>query len=599
VRTFWVVVALASGAVGVAPAQLTVTQPTQKLLVLPLAAPPQDSALSVATMDFVRERIGSLDKYKVLTITKKQLCEVLAQSGFPCDGLLDDAQARQLARHLSVHAYVTGTLERSGTAIVARVRVIDVGSSGMAAAFSVNAGNPGTPPVFGEAIAQRLHTVIRAGEHVRDCIDNRMKSQFQRALSSAQKALVVDPSSAGAHLCVGTIYEAQHIGGPDSTIATSQRALRGDSLNGTAWENIARAYQQKGDTLRAIQAFIEQLKGEPRNTQKRLAIAQLLRQMRQYQQAVNLLDAGLAVVTHDEQMTDLKKTICIEGELWRCALGGLVQEAEADSSKMRDSTFLKTIIGAAQQAADTQQLVKWSGVAVRSFPSNIPFLKVHGSALESAHHSDSAVKVYVKVAQLAPTDMGVALLVAKAMVDGAVWDTTAVRIARAAGDSAQIVARRAALAARLDSASVYLGRARTAPDSAIRLNAQVIHLTALAKLAGAGAPPDRVYAWADPLLTELAERSPADTVGPRMALRAQTAFYFVIPALQKVAADYRTMVPTKSCARARDVNDQVQRLKRAVQLGRRISNDFMNRIQPTVTQLDQAMPQVMQSFKCR
>jgi tetratricopeptide (TPR) repeat protein len=585
--------------VGVAPAQLAVTQPTQKLLVLPLAvASAQDSVLSIATMDVVRDRIAQLDKYKVQVITKKQLCEVLAQSGFPCDGLLDDAQARQLARHLSVHAYVTGTLERSGGTAVARVRVIDVGGSGMAASFSVSNGNPGTVAVFGEAIAQRLHTVVRAGEHARECTENRMRSQFQRALASAQKALAIDPNSAGAHLCIGTVYEAQHIGGPDSTIATSQRALRGDSLNATAWENIARAYQQKGDTLRAIDAFIAQLRGEPRNTQKRVAIAQLLRQMKQYQRAVDLLDAARPFVPNDEQIAELKKTICIEGELWRCALAGLAQEAESDSSKLRDSTFFKSIIGAAQQAADTQQLVKWSGLAVRHFPSNRSFLKVHGSSLESSRMTDSAVRVYRRVVELDAADMGSTLLVAKAMIDGAVWDTAVANDLTRKRDTVQLAGLRAAFATRLDSASAYLARARSAPDSAIRLNAYVIHLTAVAKLAQAGVAPDRVFAWADPLVQDLAERSPADTVGPRMALRAQANFYYVVPALTKVAADYRAMIPTKSCARARDVNDQVQRLKRAVVLGRRVSPEFMARIQPTVTQLDQAMPQVKQSFKC-
>ncbi|MGH2668704.1 MAG: tetratricopeptide repeat protein, partial [bacterium] len=486
----------------------------------------------------------------ILTLTKKQLCEVLAQSGFACDGLLDDQQAKQLARHLSVNAYVWGSLGRSGGTLVANVRVFDVGGSGMAASFSVPNGNPGTAAILGEAVAQRLHTIVRAGEHARDCVDKRMKSQFQGALSSAQKALVIDPASTGAHLCVASVYEAQRLG-LDSIIAASRRALRGDSLNATAWENIARALQQKGDTLGAIDAFTAQLRGEPRNTQKRVGIVQLLRQMKQYDRAVKLLDDGLAVISHDEQMLELKKTICIEGSLWRCALGALVAEAERDSSKMRDSVFLKIIIGAAQQAADTQQLVRWSGVAVRSFRSNVPFLKVHGGALESARMNDSAVKVYIVVAQLAPSDMGVQLLVAKAMVDAAVWDTAAQRTDRQRGDTTPLLARRAALAGRLDSASVYLTRARAAPDSAIRLNAQVIHLTALAKLAGAGAPPERVYAWADPLLQDLAERSPADTLGPRMALRAQASFYFVIPALQKVAADYRAMVPTKSCARAR------------------------------------------------
>src|SRR5206468_12073892 len=108
----------------------------------------------------------------------------------------------------------------------------------------------------------------------------------------------------------------------DSLIAAALRATKGDSLNATAWETIARAYQQKGDTLKSIDAFTHELAGEPQNTQLRLGIAELLRQQRQYQRAVSILDDGLARSAGDQRMVDFKQRLCIEGELWRCALEG-------------------------------------------------------------------------------------------------------------------------------------------------------------------------------------------------------------------------------------------------------------------------------------
>src|SRR2546429_2314644 len=47
----------------------------------------------------------------------------------------------------------------------------------------------------------------------------------------------------------------------DSLLAAYQRAAKGDSLNATAWENIAHVYQQKGDTLKAIDALTHELAG--------------------------------------------------------------------------------------------------------------------------------------------------------------------------------------------------------------------------------------------------------------------------------------------------------------------------------------------------
>src|SRR5207248_1247284 len=150
-----------------------------------------------------------------------------------------------------------------------------------------------TAASVGEAIAQRLNTVVRAGEQARECEEQRKKSQFSKALDAARKAMVIEPNLPAAHICIATAYEAQHM--PlDSLLAAYQRAAKGDSLNATAWENIAHVYQQKGDTLKAIDALTHELAGEPHNIQLRLGIAELLRQQKQYERAKAALDDGLA-----------------------------------------------------------------------------------------------------------------------------------------------------------------------------------------------------------------------------------------------------------------------------------------------------------------
>jgi len=369
------VIALMAGAAGSASAQLAVQVPTEKLLVLAMTAGPGDSALSIALADAVRDRIGQLAKYKVLVITKAKLCEALTASGFPCDVLLDDQQARQLARFLSVSAYTTGSLTRRDATVVANVRVIDISSSGMPAGFSI--ANPGTTAAFAEAIAQRFNTIIRASEQVRECTSSRQRGAFPRALSSAQKALTIDSTSAGAWLCIATVYEAQRMP-VDSSIAASTRALKGDPCNSAAWENIARGWQQKNDSLKSVEAFIQQLECEPRNSNRRMQIAQLLRQMKRFQPAADLLDAGLKLVPGDQQMLDLKVRICIEASLWKCAVNGLAEQLAHDSALGKDTTFLNTAIGAAQSAPDTQALLRFTEVAVRNYPTSIRFLKARG-----------------------------------------------------------------------------------------------------------------------------------------------------------------------------------------------------------------------------
>ncbi len=460
-RTARLVVGLVLVLAPAAPAQVAPPQPAERLVVLPLVVKtPADSGLSIAIMDAARERLAGLARYKVTVVAKPKLCEALKASDFACDVLLDESQALLLARFMNANAYTTGTLDRSGGSLVASIRVRDIGSSGYAALFSVTSGNPGTPAALGEAIAQRLNSVVRAGEQARECNDQRQKSQFNKALDAARKALTIEPNLAAAHICMATVYEAQRM--PlDSQLVAYQRAAKGDSLNATAWENVARLYQQKGDTLKAIDAFIHELQGEPQNLQLRLGIAELLRQQKQYQRAVALLDDGLAKSQGDQRMLDLKARICIEGELWRCVLDGFVAVVKNDTTRLADSAFIKAALGAAQQLADTEQLLYFTHAAVRHFPKSAVFWKALGAAFDAKGQRDSSIWAYRQSVALDPSDVGASLLVAKAIVDGAMYDTA--QAGKLKADTAALRAYRNAFADQLDTARNYVPCASTRP----------------------------------------------------------------------------------------------------------------------------------------
>jgi len=602
VRHVWLVVALMAGFAGTAPAQLAIQQPTEKLLVLPLMAASADSATSIALSNAVRERIAALAKYKVLVITKAKLCEALTASGFPCDGLLDEQQARQLARFLQVQAYVTGSLTRSGSTLTANVRVIDIASAGLAASFTVTNGNPGTVTALAETISQRLNTIIRAGEQARECTQNRQRGQFARALAAAQKALAIDPTSAGAHLCIATVYEAQRMP-VDSIIAASNRVLLGDACNSTAWENIARGWQQKGDTLKAVDAFIGGLDCDPRNPSRRLGIVQLLRQMKEWQRAVDLLDAGLALTPADQQMLEMKTRICIEGSLWKCAVQGLTAQLQHDSALAKDSSFLNTAIGAAQSAPDTQAMLRITEVAVRQFPTSVRFLKARGGAFEMAGKLDSAVAIYKKTLALeGGNDVSLSLLIAKTIVDHAAYDTALARQKTQAKDSLGLRALQQAFAERVDLARPYLHPGLVSSDTTQRLTAAVIMLTGGSKIAQAAAY-DRAYIWLDTLLQVIAPRSPADTVGPRHQVRINASFWFGLSSVATLNKPYQEMTKLKAsdrsrCDKAKAIFDRLARAKAALTLGRRVHPPTADQMLGFVAQYEKAKPQVVKAFKC-
>jgi len=577
-----------------APAQLAISQPTTRFLILPLSVSAvADSATSVSAMNVTRDRLTTLARYKVIVITKRQLCDALSASGFACDVLLDDAQARLLARLLNAQAYTTGTLERRGAGLGARIRVVDIGSSGFAFAFSIASATADTT-ALGDAIAQRLNVIVRAGENARDCADRRQRGAFPSALDAARKALSIEPNLTDAYLCMATVYEAQRLP-PDSLIAAATRALAGDSINPTAWEIKARAYQMKGDTLRAIDAFESELLGEPQNVDLRLGVADLERQQKQYQRAVKVLDAGLARSPGDAKILDLKSRICIEGQLWRCTLDGFVAQVSADSTRLGDSTFLRAAIGAAQQVADTDRLLFFSRAAVRRFPKSADFWKVLGSAFEQRAQHDSSLWAQRQALAIDPNDVNASLLVAKAMVDGAVYDTATAN--RLKSDTAQLHRFRQAFATRVDSARSYLDKAMTSPDSLQQLSAAVILLTGGSKLAQAGAYDD-AYAWLDPTMGMVSQRTPADTTGPRAQVRVQTSFWFGLASVASLTGPYSEMVKSKRCSDAKVINDRINRTKDALIAGARIQPTFVNTMMQNLGKFEAVMPQVKKQFKC-
>src|SRR5258706_421998 len=109
-----------------------------------------DSAGAITLSDAVRDRVTQLVKNKVMVVTKPKLWEAPARWGFPCNGLLDDQQAKRLAGFLQVQAYVTGAYSKSGANMSAGVEMIDIASPGMAGPFAATKGNRGTAAALAE-----------------------------------------------------------------------------------------------------------------------------------------------------------------------------------------------------------------------------------------------------------------------------------------------------------------------------------------------------------------------------------------------------------------------------------------------------------------
>src|SRR5207247_2817040 len=133
-----------------------------------------------------------------------------------------------------------------------------------------------------------------------------------------------------------------------------------------------------------------------------------------------------------------------------------------------------------------------------------------------------ALAAYKQSLAIDPSDGATALLLAKAIVDGATYDTA--QATKLKSDTVALKRLRSAFADRLDSARVYLERAATSPDTATQVNAAAIMSSAGEKLIRAGAS-DRAVPWLQRKLAMVAPRTPADTAGLRHAVHAISDFW--------------------------------------------------------------------------
>jgi tetratricopeptide (TPR) repeat protein len=506
---------------------------------------------------------------------------------------MDAQQTRQLARFLDADAYVAGVIHQQGGTVGARLRVVDVGGSGLAYSFAVADANPGTAEGLAEIIAQRLNAIIRVAERARDCEEQRRKGQLQRALESARKALETDPNLPAAHLCIAVVYETQRLG-PDSIIAAATRALKGDSLSTHALETIFRNYQVKGDTATALRWAEQLVKADPSNKGILLGLITQLQLRKEYGQADSVLQWAISQTPGDQQLHDRRYQVCIEGGRWRCVLEEVNEKITRDSTLLGDTATLKVAIGAAQQAPDTQAFDRYTAEAVRRYHQDISFAKTRGAALEMRGATDSAITWYTRAYDLDTTDVGNALLVAKTIIEHAALDTAGVP----PSDTVELGRRRAALADRLERARPFLNRGLGSPDTAIRINTAVMLLTGGSKLAQAAAY-DRAYPWLDQLLGLAQPRTRGDTVGPRHQILVNGSFWYGLSSVLTLRKPLQEAIDKKSCPLAGAVNERLGRTRKALELGRRVHEPTARRMLDYASQYDANLKRVKQAYKCR
>ncbi len=409
-----------------AAAQLSRRAANERILVLaPLTGPGVDSTMGPVVGEALRDRMMGRYRSRITVIPGTTICEALEASGFSCTTPLPQENAPALARFLQATGFIVGWLNRDGDSLKLTLRMVDNAGSGLSGWQSFTAPATTSAEDLGKLAADGLEDQLKAAEYARECSDRRNRGDTKGAADRASKAFALFPNHPAAAMCMAYVAEVdkQPL---DSIIVALQHAAQGDSLNGSIWRDLGRRLREQGDTLGSFEAFRNQLRAEPTDGNLRQGVAAGLMALKRYQEAVDVLDEGLAMNAGDMPLLQLKERACLEGGLWTCGLQALEQEYDLDTALASDTSFFQKAFGTAQVMSDTAAMLKWSKLGVEKFPDFLAAWRARAAALKlTPDQREETIAAYERIVQLDSTQIAAALAVAQYLFDSTlVIDTT-------------------------------------------------------------------------------------------------------------------------------------------------------------------------------
>lgn len=388
-----------------------------KVVVVPLSRSDRDSAMSVLVANAIRDRLTIAWAQRFNVVSKRVIDTNLVSSGFPVDMPLDPAMARQLARLLNARLLIEGVILPTGddsVEVVGRLSEI-TGQLPQTASASLRLERRRVNAGSGSELANRLADAYRSFGDTKECDARRRAGEHPRALEAARSALQRYANSSQAYLCMAQVMQAQRAPA-DTIVRLLERARDADSLNVVAMWQLARYYEERGDTVELIHALRHILNADFGNTDVRISLARLLSGRGHTDSAVAAIDSSLNRNPNQAQLLVARSVVLASARRWADAGADLARAAEADST-VQDSALVFRITQIFQQAADTTSLVRWVRTATEKFPTQANYFYQLAALLRARADTagaEGAIRGYLR---LLPNDGRGHLVLASLLLD--------------------------------------------------------------------------------------------------------------------------------------------------------------------------------------
>ena len=395
---------------------------TERFLILPaLPGDPADSLYVLQLAHEIRSRLEGRFRTQVTIVSTTQYCDALEASGFDCAFIPDDNSALQLANFLRADSYTTSTFRRNSEPTI-RIRMVDIGRSGIAGWLTVTGEPDKSAKDFAKVVADSIRRRVQVAANVRNCAERRDRADYKGGRDRAERVFREYPNHPAAARCVADIFQATNQP-PDSMIWAYQKMTTGDPLLERAWQRLAEAYFEKGDTLGAIESTEKRLGAVPDDISLRLSVIQMWQLQADYDRALSMVEEGLQRDPDNPDLKRLHARVCFDGQNWVCAVEAFGEWYESDVNQASDSLFFIQILGAAEFADDSTALQRWSKEAVTQFPNSLQFWSRRAGLLAMTADTAATLAAFKQVMELNPGESRAILAYASRLVGTVTIDT--------------------------------------------------------------------------------------------------------------------------------------------------------------------------------
>jgi tetratricopeptide (TPR) repeat protein len=368
-----------------------------------------DRALGVAMADALRKRLQSEHSTKELyVITKTNITNTLAASGYAADSALSVTDVMELAKTLRGDQVLDGSVSKTVTGVHVEPRLL-MRTGLQTAAQPLPAIDARDPGDAAKQVERSLTEASKAIPSYKLCSTAWRAAKYDDAARAARAGLTLYPNSSFARICLLSTFVSQKAPA-DSIIKVARAIVAVDPTSVVALANLADAYAQKGDSGKAIETNVAIWKLDPTNTEIGKQIVGQIVAFRQAEKALPLIDEMLAQNPGDPELLHTRWLVLLNAGHRKDAIKAGEEWVKADTSKAT-IVYYKRQIGVAQQDSDITMVQQLAAKASQKFPNDAELQQLLAQGYRKAGQLQLALAAARRAAQIDPKNVRTTLLI--------------------------------------------------------------------------------------------------------------------------------------------------------------------------------------------